>query len=526
MLLLGDILVRQSVETRRAEKIAAIFESRDGARESITYRDLNARVNQIANALLEQGVENGERVAVLGRNSIEYVAIYFALAKIGAVMVPVNFWYRPAELKYTIDQSTSSVLILADQFATTYLPVADDLASIRAVLAYGGRNLPGIVHLDDLVASASVEEPVPRIEVQETDPHIVLYTSGTTGFPKGATLSHRAHYLHALAWALQTRQTDDDVGIVVYPLFHTGGPDCVVLPHFIVGGTIVVHDGADPELILESVERNQLTNVFCVPTVWRRILATSSIGYRKLDSVRRCLGSSDTLPPDLLDAILSRFNADVYVTYGLTEAGCILTFSRLTNNDRSAIATVGRPHPLVDVRVVDVEGMPVQVGDVGEVVARGPTLMDHYWGMPDRSAEAVVNGWLHTGDLGRFDSEGNLTIVGRLKDMIVSGGEKIYPIEVEKLLRSHDSVQDCALIGVPDPEWGESVLAVIVVNPGTTITVSEVRHFVRTQMAGYKTPKFVEFVDALPATTSTGKIQKALLRELFRATALSDKANP
>ncbi len=524
MLLLGDILVRQASNDRRANKIAAIFEGRDGFRESITYRELNERVNRIANVLIDSDVARGDRVAVLGRNSIDYVAIYFALAKIGAIMVPINFWFRSSELKYTIDQSSSSFLLVADQFVATYLPVANDLPSIQRVLSYGGGITHDIPRLDDLCAGASDAEPELLFDLRESDPHIILYTSGTTGFPKGATISHRAHYLHALAWALQTRQVDDDVGIVVYPLFHTGGPDCVVLPHFIVGGTVVIHDGADPEMILDSVERNRLTNVFCVPIVWRRLLASASIASRDLQSVRRCLGSSDTLPPDLLDDILIRFTADVYVTYGLTEAGCILTFSRLIATDKTAIATVGRPHPLVDVRVVGPEGTSLPTGQVGEVIARGPTLMDKYWGMPERTAETLIDGWLHTGDLGRFDQQGNLAIVGRLKDMIVSGGEKIYPVEVEKLIRAYPAVQDCALIGVPDLEWGESVLAVIVPYAGATLDASDIQRYVRSNLAGFKTPKFVEFVDSLPSTTATGKVQKAVLRERYRSIAMGNRS--
>jgi acyl-CoA synthetase (AMP-forming)/AMP-acid ligase II len=254
--------------------------------------------------------------------------------------------------------------------------------------------------------------------------------------------------------------------------------------------------------------------VFCVPTVWRRLLAAAALGRHDLGSVRRCLGSSDTLPPDLLDEILRRFDAEVYVTYGLTEAGCILTYSRLTRDDRAKIASVGKPHPLVDLRLLDPDGRAVGPGEVGEVVARGPTLMDGYWAMPERTAEAMADGWLRTGDLGRFDAEGCLFIAGRAKDMIVSGGEKIYPLEVERLLKQYPGVRDCALVGVPDHEWGESVLAVVVPD-GEPPDPDALRRHVRGQLAGYKTPKYVEFVDALPVTAATGKVQKAVLRERF-----------
>jgi fatty-acyl-CoA synthase len=513
MLLLGEILRRQAADARRADKVAAIFEARDGRETRATYRDLNRRANRLANALLAEGVAKGDRVAVLGRNSLEYVVVYFALAKLGAVMVPVNFWYRAVELKYTIDQSGCSTLLIAGQLLETLAPVAGDLPSLRRTYVYDADGAAPYRALEPLAAGGSEEEPA--VALDECDPHIILYTSGTTGFPKGATLSHRAHYLHALAWALQTGQAEDDVGVVVYPLFHTGGPDCVVLPHFVVGGTIVIHDGAEPDLMLRAIERHRLTNVFGVPTVWRRLLAHPSLPGRDLSSVRRCLGSSDTLPPDLLDEILARFAADVFVTYGLTEAGCILTFSRLHRQERAKIASVGKPHPLVDVRVVGPDDGELPTGQVGEIVARGPTLMDGYWAMPDRTAEAMRGGWLHTGDSGRFDADGCLYVVGRIKDMIVSGGEKIYPLEVERLLREHPAIAECALVGVPDREWGESVLAVVVPRTGATIVPDEVSRFVRGRLAGYKTPRYVEVVDALPVTTATGKVQKAVLRERF-----------
>jgi acyl-CoA synthetase (AMP-forming)/AMP-acid ligase II len=245
------------------------------------------------------------------------------------------------------------------------------------------------------------------------------------------------------------------------------------------------------------------------------LLSHPTLCERDLSSVRRCLGSSDTLPPDLLDGILSRFDAEVYVTYGLTEAGCILTFSRLTRADRSKIASVGTPHPLVDVRVVGPDGERLPIGEVGEVVASGDTLMNEYWAMPDRTAEALRDGWLHTGDQGRFDADGCLYIAGRIKDMIVSGGEKIYPLEVERLVKQHPSVADCALVGVPDREWGESVLAVVVPRPRAKVEADELRAFVRGRLAGYKTPRYVEVVEALPVTTATSKVQKAALRERF-----------
>ena len=326
-----------------------------------------------------------------------------------------------------------------------------------------------------------------------------------------------------MAWVIRTRTVEEDVGQLVYPLFHTGGPDCVLLPHFLVGATVLLLDGADPAEMLDTAARWRATSLFCVPTVWRRVLGQMRRGAYDVGSVRRCLGSSDTFTPDLLDEILGRFPADVYVTYGLTEAGCILTFSRLTRDDRARIGTVGKPHPLVEVRLVDSADRDVPPGEVGEVIARGPTLMDGYWQLPEKTAEAMRGGWLHSGDSARADDEGFLYIAGRLKDLIISGGENIYPIEIERLLRQHPGVREVAIVGVPDAEWSESVLAAVVptaewlphCNGEPAGAADELKAFVRRQVAGFKTPRYVEFVEALPVTTATNKVQKAVLRDRY-----------
>lgn len=503
MLLLGDILRRNAASRAFRDKTALIFGDR-----RTTYAALNEQANRLANALIGLGVRKGDRVAVLGRNSDLYVAIYFALAKSGAIAVPVNFWYRTEEIRYTLSQSEASLFLVERRF----VEVAETAADPRAIRILRYDDGGGESDLTRLMAGADPAEPT--VEVCEDDPHIILYTSGTTGFPKGATLTHKNHYVHAMSLALSTGNVTEDVGAVIYPLFHTGGPDCLVLPHFLVGATLVVLDGGDPKVILEATERHRITNLFCVPTVWRRLLR--ALEETDVSSVRRCLGSSDTFPPDLLDRILSRFHADVYVTYGLTEAGCILTVCRLTREDRSKIGTVGRPMPAAEVRVVDPAGRDVRAGEVGEVVARGPAIMAGYWNMPEKTAEAMRGGWLHSGDLARWDADGYLSIAGRAKDVIISGGENIYPAETERVLKEIADVRDAAVVGVPDREWGESVLAVIVPEEGAALSPEDVIAFVRARLAGFKKPRYVEFVDTLPVTTATGKVQKAALREQFK----------
>lgn len=601
---LGDVLRLAASPSRFTRKTALIW-----GEDAYSYAACNALANRAAHVLLDLGVHPGDCVAVLGRNCPEYVWLYFALAKLGAIMVPVNFWYRASEVEYTLRQSGASFLVYDRRFEAVVAPAVAAYGAIQRSLTWegsGGALAPGSAgsgspasghtapaapgsgrpawvnpglgrpaglglpdgDLSQLMDLAQESEPA--VDVSPEDRHIILYTSGTTGFPKGAAFTQRAHYLHAVAWALMTGQHEHDVGLLVYPLFHTGGPDCILLPHFLVGGTVVLQDGADPAQMLAAVSRHRATNVFCVPTVWRRILATlesaspstsrlhgtpgvlgasvvpsvsgvsgaagqpgvsqlpgatgaadqlgASAAY-DVSSVQRCLGSSDTLPPDLLDGLLSAFDADVYVTYGLTEAGCILTYSRLTAQRREKIGAVGRPHPLVEVQVHLPDGTPAPPGEVGEVVARGPTLMDAYWQLPEKTAEAFAGGWLHSGDLGRFDGDGYLHLAGRAKDMIITGGEKVYPVEVERLIKQFPGVADAALVGVPDPEWGESVLACIVRQDdaaGQAVDEASIQRHVRQHLAGYKRPRYVEFVDVLPTTSATSKVRKSQLRERFR----------
>ena len=519
---LGDVLRVAAAPQRWGGRTALIWTGPGGVEHRATYAELNAQCNRAAHALRRRGVRPGDRVAVLARNCPEYVWLYFALAKLGAVLVPVNFWYRSGEIEYTLRQSGSTTFLFDRRHAPQAREAAAAYGGVRLAFTWGDAPAdapPGAAggEPEDLVAlleSAPAGEPESGAGAGTA--HIILYTSGTTGFPKGATFSQGAHYLHAVAWALMTGQHTGDVGLLVYPLFHTGGPDCILLPHFLVGGTVVLLDGAEPQAMLAAIAGHRATNVFCVPTVWRRLLGALDAAGRAapdVSSVRRCLGSSDTLPPDLLDAILGRFDAEVYVTYGLTEAGCILTYSRLTREDRSGIESVGRPHPLVELAVDAPEG------EVGEVLARGPTLMDGYWSLPEQTAAAFAGGWLHTGDLGRFDGAGRLVLAGRAKDMIVTGGEKVYPVEVERLLRALPGVADVALVGVPDPVWGESVLACVVREEGVAggaLTAAAVQAYVRPRLAGYKCPRYVEFVDRLPVTSATNKVQKGRLRERFR----------
>lgn len=507
MLTLGEMVRRSARPDTFGAKVALVHGD-----VRMTYAEVNRRANRIGHALVKLGVAKGDRAAVLGRNSVEYACIIFALAKIGAIMVPLNIWYRGDEIVYAVRQSGCRVFLFDASFRDIVDTVRNQLRGVDHYVSFSGDPTRQEAQLAHLAAAASGDEPA--VEVSENDPRVIMYTSGTTGFPKGAMLSHRQNCLHALIYALETGLTERDVGLLIYPLFHTGGAECLLMPCFQVGATVVVVERPDPEEILTAIERERATFVYCVPTVWRRILRAMAARSFDVSSVRYCVSASDTIRREDLEAIKARFQAPVAQFYGLTEAGVVTHFLKPHNHERK-LGSVGRAHPLVDVRIVGGDGRDVAAGEVGEIIMKGPTIMLGYWEMAEKTAETIRDGWLYSGDLGRVDDEGFLYIMGRSKDMIISGGENIYPSEIERVIKEYPGVKDVAVVGIPDREWGESVLAVVVPEAGTSLTREGIVEFVRGRLAGFKKPRFVEFVEALPVTAATGKVRKAELRARY-----------
>ncbi|MGH2377879.1 MAG: class I adenylate-forming enzyme family protein [Candidatus Limnocylindria bacterium] len=511
MLLIGDIVRRRAVSAD-SERLALVFKE-----HRWTYRELNEAATRLANGLLALGVERGDRVALFGRNSVEWVVAYFAAAKAGAILVPASYWYKAAELAHVLGDSGARVLIAAADHEDVVTEARSTVTPAPRVVWIGPGGGADDTTYAALIAGSSDEEP--DAAISEGDPHIILYTSGTTGSPKGAVLSHRAHVLHAATWAAETRAERDDVYLCTYPLFHTGGTDCGILPPLYIAATVVVLPWPDADAVLDAIERHRVTAFRAVPTVWKRLMAREDLDRRDLSSLRRVIAGSDAMPAELIAEIRRRIPQASYLqNYGLTEAGPVLTYLR-PEDPPSAYGSNGRAHPQAEIRIVDAEDRPVPAGTVGEIVARTEHLMEGYWNLPDRTAEALRGGWLHTGDLGYFDERGYLWVTGRQKDVIITGSEHVYPSEVEAVLRLHPGVEEVAVIGVPDAHWGESVCAVVVPAAGATPSVEELVAFVRARLADFKRPRYVIFAEDLPRTGPTRKVQKAALRERYRELA-------
>jgi acyl-CoA synthetase (AMP-forming)/AMP-acid ligase II len=498
-LLLGEVLRRQA--RYRGERTAYVVGS-----HRVTYGRFNAMANRLANGLRALGIRRGDRVATLAPNRLEYPAVYFAVAKLGAIHVPVNFRYRAGEVRYTLTQSEASVLLYATEFAELVDGLRRDLPAVRHFLSFDDHR--GVA---DLMAQASDAEPEPEPELRERDPHVMLYTSGTTGDPKGALLSHRTYILQAAQTQAATGLGEDDVGLCMFPMFHMGGW-ALPLGYWVNGGCVVILEKAEPAEILRTVERERVTYLYLIPTLYNGVLALPEFEGTDVSSLRALGSGTSVMTEAQVRTIVERFrNPRLFVMYGQTEAGPVAT---LRPRDVLRKATsVGRPALNVDVRIVDAEDRDVPPGETGEIVCRSEYNMLGYWRMPEATAHTLRGGWVHTGDLATFDEEGFLHIAGRVKEMIKCGGENIFPAEVERCLLEHPAIAEAAVFGVPDPHWGEIAVAAVVRHAGAALDEASVVEHVRARLAGYKKPRAVCFLETLPRTASTRQVQKTLLRE-------------
>ena len=505
MLLLGDILRRHA--RVRGDKIAYVV----GA-DRVTYAAFHARSNQLARALARLGVQRGDRVAVMAANRTEYPIIYFAALKLGAIVVPVNARFTAAEVAAVVSHSEAETFFVAGEFAELVAALQTDgqLPRVRRVVAIGAAAAfpPTLAALADAEPAGDVVATI-----DEHDPHVMLYTSGTTGSPKGTLLSHRSYWLQASASHLQLGINEDDVALSMFPMFHMGGW-ALPLGLWHTGATAVILQKAEPRAILETIERERVTYFYAVPTVYGSLLAVPDFDRFDLSSLRMLGGGTAAMTAAQVQRIRERFGGrDLVILYGSTEAGPV---SILRPRDVARRPeSVGRPYLDVDIRLVDEEGHDVASGAVGEIAVRSEFTMQAYWRNAEETARTKRDGWVFTGDLGAFDAEGFLSIVGRRKEVIRSAGENVFPVEIERVLLTHAQIREASVVGIPDPHWGEAAVAAIVLRDGAMLTAADVVAFLRQHLAGYKKPRHVCFLPELPRTAASQQVHKPLLRELL-----------
>ncbi|MGW4392217.1 acyl-CoA synthetase [Streptomyces sp. NPDC004685] len=463
---------------------------------TISYAALHERTTRLAHALRALGVRRGDRVAYLGPNHPSFLEALFAAGLLGALFVPLNTRLAEPELAFQIRDSGATVLLHA-------AAAGGDLPGVRTAVEADG---PAY---EELLAAAPVL-PIDE-RVGPDDVGIIMYTSGTTGRPKGAMLTHGNLTWNALNVLVDQDLIADEVALVAAPLFHTAGLNMLTLPVLLKGGSCVLVGSFDAAATLELVERHRVTFMFGVPTMFDRLTRQPNWPDTDLSSLRMLSCGGSPVPTPLIAAYQDR-GLTFLQGYGMTEAAPGTLFLD-AEHAVSKAGTAGVPHFFSDVRVAGPDLAPVEPGETGEVLVRGPHVMPGYWGLPGESAAAFADGWFRTGDAARIDADGYVTIVDRFKDMIISGGENIYPAEVEDALLAHADVAECAVIGVPDEKWGEVGRAVLVAREGRAADPQEVLASLSGRLAPYKIPKSAVVVDALPRTAS-GKLVKADIRRL------------
>jgi fatty-acyl-CoA synthase len=478
--------------------------------QPFTYQEVNQRVNQLCRLLLESGVKRGDRIAVLLHNCHQYIEIFFGLSKIGAILVPLNWRLAEPELEFILQDSGSRMLIFEPEFD-------EIVSSIRSRLNFSNGNYCTLgtpcpdwaFEYEKTIKKMPAHEPTGDGSVGDEDPHVIMYTSGTTGIPKGAVLSQRKTFFNVLNADMIYNLTSRDIMMVTRPMFHSGGLLVEAAPVLYKGGTLIIRKRFRPDEILETIQQYSVTILELAATVYQFILQACDLNQYDLSSVRCFFTGGERIPIAMLKEYQKR-GIIISQIFGQTEASTITFLS--TEKAAKKIGSVGLPVFHGEVRIVDKTGKDVSPGESGEIIVKGPTLMSGYWNRPDLTAETIRDGWLHTGDLAKRDEEGDIYIVDRERDLYVSGGENVYPAEIEKILLTHPKVFDAGVVGVPDKKWGEVGKAYIVLKPGETMAGDEALQFFRGKVGKYKIPKYVEFIEDLPKTAS-GKIQKYLLKE-------------
>jgi fatty-acyl-CoA synthase len=504
---LGDLLARTAART--PDRAALVWRERTD-----TFAALDATVNRTANALAARGVGRGDRVAVFCHNCREFVVVYFALAKLGAISVPINFMLNAEEVAFILEHSGASGVIAEDALGDVIGPAI----GARPMTVRGWVPLAGVAAPDgwEDVGEwfAHPDAAAPDVLVGDDDPIQLMYTSGTESRPKGAVMTSRALVQQYVGCIVDGGMTADDVEVHALPFYHCAQLHCFLTVDVYLGATSIVLAGPDPAAILETVARHRVTKLFCPPTVWIALLRHPAFDTTDLSSLRKGYYGASPMPPEVLRELADRLpDVALWNFYGQTEMAPLATILQ-PHEQLSRIGSAGRASLNVETRIVDDDGVPVPAGTVGEIVHRSPQATAGYWNDPDKTAAAFQGGWFHSGDLGVMDADGYLAVVDRKKDMIKSGGENVASREVEEAMFEHPAVAEVAVFGIPHPYWVEAVTAVVVPKPGATVTADELLEHARIRLAGYKRPKYVELVASLPKNPS-GKILKRDLRETF-----------
>jgi acyl-CoA synthetase (AMP-forming)/AMP-acid ligase II len=486
----------------------------------VSFRSFNDQVNRYVHGLRAAGLRQGEVIGILSWNRIEYCEVFGAAMKGGFVLAHFNPRLLAKELIHVINDSGAAVVFLAREFVETVEAIRGELTAARHFIVFG--DAAGALRASpDLLNNMPIEEP--DVRLGEEDPLVIFYTSGTTGTPRGAVYSHRQKFENTCVKALDIGVGFGDRHLVILPMFHVGG-DSHIWPFFLMAGcnVIIPEPSFNPASALKTILEERITDVHIVPTQLVALLNLPGIENHDLGRLKRIWYAASPMPTEVLKRGLSVFGPVFLQGYGLTESGPHTTvlhqachrLPAASSEDPGLLASCGQPALGVHMRIIDQAGNDVPAGEIGEIIIKSKRIMTGYWRHPEATSKAVRDGWLHTGDLGTYDEKGFIYIADRKKDMIVSGGENVYPKEVEEVLYRHPAVMEAAVIGIPDDYWVERVHALVVLNKGAAATPEEIIGFCRAHIAAYKAPKGVEFVESLPKSPQ-GKILKREIRKRY-----------
>ncbi len=501
------------------DRPAVIFEGK-----KYSFSELSERANRLANALLSLGIEKGERVAILQVNCNQYVEAYYAVAKIGAIFVPLNFRAKRDELVHMLNHSESSILFVGQRYLEMVNDMRSELPLIKHYISIDSKQ-EGMLYYEDMLASVSDEEVF--TDIADDDITMLMYTAGTTGLPKGVPLTHNSFTLYLLENVAPADLEIEETNLLTMPLYHVAGVQAMLAATY-GGRSLAMMRQFEVNEWLETVQRERANRAMLVPTMLKRVIDHPDFNKYDLSSLKVITYGAAPMPFEVIKKAIELFPGVNFINaFGQTETASTITtlgpedhIIEGTEEEKEKklgrlTSSIGRPMPDVEMKIIDEQGNDLPPGEVGEIVALGPRVMSGYWKDAEKTAKTLTkDGWLRTGDMGYTDEEGYFYLAARADDMIIRGGENISPEEVENALYTHPAVEEAAVIGVPDPEWGQQPRAIVVLKEGEAATADELIEYCRERMSSFKRPRSVVFVDELPRT-STGKVLKRVLREQY-----------
>lgn len=487
----------------------AVIEAHNSKR--YTYEELCKRVSRLANSLKDTGINRGDRICCITANTVEYLDIFMAAARLGVLLIPLNYRLSSFEMIKILKDAKPKAFIFDVEFQNVAKEVVTTNSDFNVILFFGDGKCTWAQKMEEIIDQ--YPDSGPEIVGDSEDPLLMLYTAGSTGVPKGVPLKQTNLFFNTINWIIDYGIIKKDYTLTVIPLFHIGGHMLWTLPHLVVGARVLLERRFDPEVTLRLIAQEKITNVFLIPAMLKMMLSLPNWKDYDLGSLRYIGAGGEPVPQKIIDAF-AEIGIPILNAYGLTETSDGTMAVRPEYALGKPANCIGKPLTLTDVRVVDQEGRDVDPGVEGELLHRGPSVVNSYWDKPQETMKAFHDGWLHTGDRVVKDAEGFFYFLGRRDDMIITGGENVYPAEVEEVILSYPKVADVAVIGVADEKWGEIVKAVIAPKSGISIDEREILDHIRTRLSGFKRPRIIKFVESLPKIGS-GKLDRVKIRNMY-----------